>query len=162
MCLLVEVYVNHCFRNSAKNSSNVAKGLFFLFKKKFFLKAARSCIVALHSWFNIKAKTCFDTGSQPVIWGRRQGRLGYGVNPVEMQQFVALSCWLFVVRRVHLAGNRRIAHVERRQLYIFFLLKLSPSSLMRCLSLESVSLHTFPSRGGDIDNIFIYMNIFKK
>lgn len=28
----------------------------------------RSCIVALHSEFNIKAKTCSDIGGQPVVW----------------------------------------------------------------------------------------------
>ncbi|KAM7394545.1 hypothetical protein PAMP_021340 [Pampus punctatissimus] len=54
---------------------------------------------APHSRFNIKAKSCSDT----VMSGRRQGRLGYTVNPEEMQQFV-VPCYLFVVRREHSWG----------------------------------------------------------
>lgn len=83
ICLLVGVYVSHCFRSRAKNSSKVAKGLFFW-------RPARSCIVALHSWFSIKAKPWFKAVGQPVVWGRRQGRLSYGAVPGDMQQFAPL------------------------------------------------------------------------
>lgn len=72
------------------------------------------------------------------MWGRRQGRLGYGVNPVEMQQQQLASLRsLFVVRRVHLAGSRRIAHVETVLVGYFF----------RCSS--SVMLHFPPETSPD-------------
>lgn len=73
--------------------------------------------MVLHSRSSIKART-FQM--RPVIVRRRQGRLGYGVDPVEMQQFGSVRS-LFVVRRVHLLGDRRIAHVETLMVHFFLL-----------------------------------------
>ncbi|KAG7234807.1 hypothetical protein INR49_003954 [Caranx melampygus] len=83
---------------------------------------------------NIKAST-FQT--RPVIMRRRQGRLGYGVDPVEMQQFGALRS-LFVVRRVHLVGDRRIAHVET-SMFTPECVELKPPAALRRIAVVKYS-----------------------
>lgn len=52
---------------------------------------------------------------QPLTLGGRQGRMGYGVNPEELEQLGSpyhCCCLWSAVSRVHLAATGRTAHVE--------------------------------------------------
>lgn len=108
MCPLAEVCVSYCFINSTKNSSNVAKYVKKPNKKQ---KQGGSCVVvALDSRFTFrKAGPRSCAGGQPVHLTVGGPTRSSGLWSGDAGGFVAL-CGLFVVRRVHLVGNRRTAH----------------------------------------------------
>ena len=121
--------VSRCCSNGSKNSTNVAKGL-LLFWNQLGL-ASRLVTVGRISK---PKKPVFDTHGCPVTRGD-----GKVVWVTEWNRWRCCGLRrslrrLFVVRRVHLAGNRRTAHVEtlwhtfRCNSYLHLLCSIHPLS----------------------------------